>query len=60
MTDVNLREVVRGAAPAVAIVTDRTLTTLQAADGFTVVMRDRLAFRPIAVLAFRATVPNRP
>ena len=60
LTDVNLREVVRGAAPAVAIVTDRTLTTLQAADGFTVVMRDRLAFRPIAVLAFRATVPNRP
>jgi len=56
----NLRDVVGGATPAVAIVTDRALTTLQAGDGFTVLMHDRLALRPIAVVGYRATAPNRP
>ncbi len=56
----NLREVVRGDGPAVAIVTDRALTSLQDGDGFTVLMRDRLALRPIAVVAYRATPPTRP
>ena len=60
VTDIKLREVVGGATLAVAIVTDRALTTLQAGDGFTVLMRDRLAFRPIAVVAYRATARNRP
>ena len=56
----NLREVVRGDGPAVAIVTDRALTSLEDGDGFTVLMRDRLALRPIAVVAYRTTSPPRP
>jgi len=56
----NLREVVRGAAPAVAIVTDRALTSLEDGDGFTVLLHDRLALRPIAVVAYRAPSPTRP
>ena len=56
----NLREVVRGDSPAVAIVTDRALTTLEDRDGLTVLMRDRLALRPIAVVAYRATPSTRP
>jgi 4-amino-4-deoxy-L-arabinose transferase-like glycosyltransferase len=56
----NLREVVRGDGPAVAIVTDRALTSLEAGDGFTVLMHDRLALRPIAVVAYRAAPPTRP
>jgi len=56
----NLREVVRGDGPAVAIVTDRALPSLGNADGFTVLMHDRLALRPIAVVAYRATAPTRP
>jgi 4-amino-4-deoxy-L-arabinose transferase-like glycosyltransferase len=58
-TDVGLREVVRGPAPAVAIVTDRALPSLANGDEFTILMRDRLALRPIAVVAYRATPPNR-
>jgi len=56
----NLREVVRGDGPAVAIVTDRALTSLEDGDGFTVLMHDRLALRPIAVVAYRTTPPTRP
>ena len=56
----NLREVVRGDGPAVVIVTDRALPSLGDADGFTVLMHDRLALRPIAVVAYRATAPTRP
>jgi 4-amino-4-deoxy-L-arabinose transferase-like glycosyltransferase len=56
----NLREVVRGDAPAVAIVTDRALTSLEDGDGFTVLLHDRLALRPIAVVAYRASSPTRP
>ena len=56
----NLREVVRGDAPAVAIVTDRALTSLEDGDGFTVLLHDRLALRPIAVVAYRAPSPTRP
>ena len=56
----NLREVVRGDAPAVAIVTDRALPSLEDGDGFTVLMHDRLALRPIAVVAYRANAPTRP
>jgi len=58
-TDVTLREVVRGATPAVAIVTDRALPSLAAGDGFTVLMRDRLALRPIAVVGYHAAPQNR-
>jgi 4-amino-4-deoxy-L-arabinose transferase-like glycosyltransferase len=56
----NLREVVSGASPAVAIVTDRALTSLEDGDAYTVLMRDRLALRPIVVVAYRATAPTRP
>ena len=56
----NLREVVRGDGPAVAIVTDRALTSLEDGDGFTILMHDRLALRPITVVAYRATSPTRP
>ncbi len=56
----NLREVVRGDAPAVAIVTDRALTSLEAGGGFTVLLHDRLALRPIAVVAYRTTPSTRP
>jgi len=56
----NLREVVGGDGPAVAIVTDRSLSSLEDGDGFTVLMHDRLALRPIAVVAYRATAPTRP
>jgi hypothetical protein len=51
---------VRGDAPAVAIVTDRALTSLEDGDGFTVLLHDRLALRPIAVVAYRAPSPTRP
>ena len=56
----NLREVVGGDSPAVAIVTDRALTSPEDRDGFTVLMRDRLALRPIMVVAYRTTPPTRP
>ena len=56
----NLREVVRGDVPAVAIVTDRALTSLEAGGGFTVLLHDRLALRPIAVVAYRTTPSTRP
>ena len=56
----NLREVVGGASPGVAIVTDRALTSLEDGDAYTVLMRDRLALRPIVVVAYRATAPTRP
>lgn len=56
----NLREVVGGAGPAVAIVTDRALTSLEDGTGFTVLMHDRLALRPIAVVAYRTTASPRP
>ena len=56
----NLREVVGGASPAVAIVTDRALTSLEGGDAYTVLMHDRLALRPIVVVAYRATAPTRP
>jgi hypothetical protein len=56
----NLREVVGGDAPAVAIVTDRALTSPEDSDGFTVLLRDRLALRPIMVVAYRSTLPTRP
>jgi len=56
----NLREVVGGASPAVAIVTDRALTSLEDGGAYTVLMRDRLALRPILVVAYRATTPTRP
>jgi 4-amino-4-deoxy-L-arabinose transferase-like glycosyltransferase len=58
-SDVGLRAVVRGAAPAVAIVTDRALPSLANGDEFTILMRDRLALRPIAVVAYRAAPPDR-
>jgi 4-amino-4-deoxy-L-arabinose transferase-like glycosyltransferase len=56
----NLREVVRGDGQAVAIVTDRALPSLADGDGFTVLMHDRLALRPIAVVAYRTTPSTRP
>jgi len=56
----NLREVVRGDSQAVAIVTDRALTSVEDRDGFTVLMHDRLALRPILVVAYRSTPPTRP
>lgn len=59
VTDVNLREVVSGAAPAVAIVTDRALAALGSDDGFTVLMHDSIALRPITVVGYRATPPHR-
>jgi 4-amino-4-deoxy-L-arabinose transferase-like glycosyltransferase len=56
-----LREVVGADAQAVAIVTDRALPSLEGRDGFTVLLHDRLALRPIAVVAYRAnTSPTRP
>ncbi len=55
-----LREVVRGDAPAVAIVTDRALPSLEGSGGFTVLMHDRLALRPIAVVSYRTTPSTRP
>jgi hypothetical protein len=56
----SLREVVGGASPAVAIVTDRALTSLEDGDAYTVLMRDRLALRAIVVVAYRATASTRP
>jgi len=56
----NLREVVRADSQAVAIVTDRALTSLEDRDGFTVLMHDRLALRPIVVVGYRPTSPTRP
>jgi len=56
----NLREVVRADSQAVAIVTDRALTSLEDRDGFTVLMHDRLALRPIVVVGYRTTSPTRP
>lgn len=56
----NLREVVRGDSQAVAIVTDRALTSLEDRDGFTVLLHDRLALRLILVVAYRTTPPTRP
>jgi hypothetical protein len=56
----NLRAVVGGDSPAVAIVTDRALTSPEDSDGFTVLMRDRLAQRPIMIVAYRTTPPTRP
>jgi 4-amino-4-deoxy-L-arabinose transferase-like glycosyltransferase len=56
----NLRDVVRADPQAVAIVTDRALTSLEDRDGFTVLMHDRLALRPIVVVAYRTTSPTRP
>ena len=56
----NLREIGGGDSPAVAIVTDRALPSLEAGDGFTVLMRDRLALRPIVVVAYRTTPSIRP
>lgn len=55
----NLREVVRADSQAVGIVTDRALTSLEGSDGFTVLMHDRLALRPIVVVAYRTTSPTR-
>jgi hypothetical protein len=56
-----LREVVGADAQAVAIVADRALPSLEGRDGFTVLLHDRLALRPIAVVAYRAnTSPTRP
>jgi hypothetical protein len=55
-----LREVVGGASPAVAIVADRALTSLEDGDAYTVLMHDRLALRPIVIVAYRATAPTRP
>jgi len=55
-----LREVV-GDSQAVAIVADRALPSLEGRDGFTVLLHDRLALRPIAVVAYRAnSSPTRP
>ena len=56
----NLREVVRADSQAVAIVADRALTSLEDRDGFTVLMHDRLALRPIVVVGYRTTSPTRP
>jgi 4-amino-4-deoxy-L-arabinose transferase-like glycosyltransferase len=58
-TDAGLREVARGGVPTVAIVADRALPSLANGDEFTILMRDRLALRPIAVVAYRAPSPNR-
>jgi 4-amino-4-deoxy-L-arabinose transferase-like glycosyltransferase len=56
-----LREVVGADSQAVAIVTDRALPSLEGRDGFTVLLHDRLALRPIAVVAYRAnSSPTRP
>ena len=56
-----LREVVGAGSQAVAIVADRALPSLEGRDGFTVLLHDRLALRPIAVVAYRAnTAPTRP
>jgi hypothetical protein len=56
----SLREIGDGDSRAVAIVTDRELPTLKDGDGFTVLMRDRLALRPIVVVAYRTTPSARP
>jgi 4-amino-4-deoxy-L-arabinose transferase-like glycosyltransferase len=56
----NLRDVVRADSQAIAIVPDLALTSLEDRDGFTVLMHDRLALRPIVVVAYRATSPTRP
>jgi 4-amino-4-deoxy-L-arabinose transferase-like glycosyltransferase len=56
----NLRAVVGGDSPAVAIVADCALTSPEDSDGFTVLMRDRLAQRPIMIVAYRTTPPTRP
>jgi 4-amino-4-deoxy-L-arabinose transferase-like glycosyltransferase len=56
----NLRDVVGGDSPAVAIVTDRALISPGDSDGFTVLLRDQLALRPIMVVAYRSTPPTRP
>jgi len=53
----NLREVVGADSQAVAIVTDRALPSLQDSDGFTVLLHDRLAQRPIVVVVYR-TAPS--
>ncbi len=55
-----LREVVRGDAPAVAIVTDRALPSLENGGGFTVLLHDRLALRPIAVVGYHTSPSTRP
>jgi len=56
----SLREIGDKDSPAVAIVTDRELPALKDGDGFTVLMRDRLALRPIVVVAYRTTPSARP
>ena len=56
----NLRDVVRRGAPAVAIVADRALTSLEDAGSFKVLLHDRLALRPITVVAYRRTSSTRP
>ena len=56
----DLRDVARGDSPAVAIVTDRALASLEGSGGFTVLMHDRLALRPIVVVAYRTTPSTRP
>jgi len=54
-----VREIVDGEWPAVAIVTDQALASLEVGDA-TVLLQDRLALRPIAVVAYRATSSTRP
>ena len=56
----NLREVVRADSQAVVIVTDRALRSLEDADGFTILMHDRLALSPIVIVAYRTASPTRP
>jgi 4-amino-4-deoxy-L-arabinose transferase-like glycosyltransferase len=56
----NLRDIVRRGAPAVAIVADRALTSLEDAGSFKLLLHDRLALRPITVVAYRSTSSTRP
>ena len=59
VTHADLREVVRGATPAVAIVSDRALASMGSDDAFTVLLRDNIASRPIAVVGYRPAPPQR-
>jgi len=59
VTHADLREVVRGTTPAVAIVSDRALASMGADDAYTVLLRDNIASRPITVVGYRQAVPLR-
>jgi len=59
VTHADLREFVRGASPVVAIVSDRALASMGTEDAYTVLLRDNIASRPIAVVGYRPAVPQR-